>query len=352
MSYRSQGSARLAGKPGTRGGVLLAVLALLAVLVLAAAAAAVTVYLWIDRPLTLAGSSAELSIEPGATPKDIAQAWVNAGVRSEPRWLYEYFRWSGQARKIRAGSYEVETGVTPRLLLAKMVQGAETMEQVRVIEGWTLRQMRAALAQAPHLKQTSAVMTDEQLMAALGHPGVPAEGRFFPDTYFYSRGVSDLTVLKRAHQALQQRLQAVWAERSPGTPLKSTDELLILASIVEKETGSKADRGLVAGVFTNRLRIGMRLQTDPTVIYGLGERFDGNLRRRDLEADTPFNTYTRAGLPPTPIALPGQASLRAAIRPDATKALYFVSRGDGSSAFSESLEAHNRAVNKYQRGGR
>jgi len=332
--------------------MLLAVLALLAVLVLAAAAAAVTVYLWIDRPLTLAGSSAELSIEPGATPKDIAQAWVNAGVRSEPRWLYEYFRWSGQARKIRAGSYEVETGVTPRLLLAKMVQGAETMEQVRVIEGWTLRQMRAALAQAPHLKQTSAVMTDEQLMAALGHPGVPAEGRFFPDTYFYSRGVSDLTVLKRAHQALQQRLQAVWAERSPGTPLKSTDELLILASIVEKETGSKADRGLVAGVFTNRLRIGMRLQTDPTVIYGLGERFDGNLRRRDLEADTPFNTYTRAGLPPTPIALPGQASLRAAIRPDATKALYFVSRGDGSSAFSESLEAHNRAVNKYQRGGR
>jgi len=332
--------------------MLLAVLALLAVLVLAAAAAAATVYLWIDRPLTLAGSSAELSIEPGATPKDIAQAWVNAGVRSEPRWLYEYFRWSGQARKIRAGSYEVETGVTPRLLLAKMVQGAETMEQVRVIEGWTLRQMRAALAQAPHLKQTSAVMTDEQLMAALGHPGVPAEGRFFPDTYFYSRGVSDLTVLKRAHQALQQRLQAVWAERSPGTPLKSTDELLILASIVEKETGSKADRGLVAGVFTNRLRIGMRLQTDPTVIYGLGERFDGNLRRRDLEADTPFNTYTRAGLPPTPIALPGQASLRAAIRPDATKALYFVSRGDGSSAFSESLEAHNRAVNKYQRGGR
>ncbi len=332
--------------------MLLAVLALLAVLVLAAAAAAVTVYLWIDRPLTLAGSSAELSIEPGATPRDIAQAWVNAGVRSEPRWLYEYFRWSGQARKIRAGSYEVETGVTPRLLLAKMVQGAETMEQVRVIEGWTLRQMRTALAQAPHLKQTSAVMTDEQLMAALGQPGVPAEGRFFPDTYFYSRGVSDLTVLKRAHQALQQRLQAVWAERSPGTPLKSTDELLILASIVEKETGSKADRGLVAGVFTNRLRIGMRLQTDPTVIYGLGERFDGNLRRRDLEADTPFNTYTRAGLPPTPIALPGQASLRAAIRPDATKALYFVSRGDGSSAFSESLEAHNRAVNKYQRGGR
>ncbi len=330
----------------------MAALVVLAVLVLAAAAAAATVYLWIDRPLPLAGSSVELSIESGATPKDIAQAWVNAGVRSEPRWLYEYFRWSGQARKIRAGSYEVETGVTPRQLLAKMVQGAETMEQVRVIEGWTLRQMRSALAQAPHLKQTSAGMTDEQLMAALGRPGVPAEGRFFPDTYVYSRGVSDLTVLKRAQQALQQRLEAVWADRSPGTPLKSTDELLILASIVEKETGSKADRGLVAGVFTNRLRIGMRLQTDPTVIYGLGERFDGNLRRRDLEADTPYNTYTRAGLPPTPIALPGQASLRAVVKPDATKALYFVARGDGTSAFSETLEEHNRAVNKFQRGGR
>ena len=352
MLYRSRGCAPLAGKPGTRGGVRVALLGLLAVLVLAAAAAAATVYLWIDRPLALASSSAELSIEPGTTPRDIAQAWVNAGVRSEARWLYEYFRWSGQARKIRAGSYEVETGVTPRQLLAKMVQGAETMEQVRVIEGWTLRQMRSALAQAQHLKQTSAGMTDEQLMAGLGRPGVPAEGRFFPDTYVYSRGVSDLTVLKRAHQALQQRLEAVWAERSPGTPLKSSDELLILASIVEKETGFKADRGLVAGVFTNRLRIGMRLQTDPTVIYGMGERFDGNLRRRDLETDTPYNTYTRAGLPPTPIALPGQASLRAAIQPDATKALYFVARGDGSSAFSETLEDHNRAVNKFQRGGR
>ena len=335
-----------------RGGVLSALLWLLMVMVLAAGAAAATVYFWLERPLPLAGDSAELSIEAGTTPKEIAQAWVTAGVRSEPRWLYEYFRWSGQARKIRAGSYEIDAGTSPRQLLAKMVQGSETMEQVRVIEGWTLRQMRQALAQAPHLKQRSAGMTDAQLMAALGQPGVPAEGRFFPDTYLYSRGVSDLTVLKRAHQALQQRLQTVWAERSPGTPLKNTDELLTLASIVEKETGAKADRALVAGVFINRLRIGMRLQTDPTVIYGLGERFDGNLRRRDLEADTPYNTYTRAGLPPTPIALPGQASLRAAVKPEATKALYFVARGDGSSAFSETLEEHNRAVNKYQRGGR
>ncbi len=352
MSYPHRASARTPSRHRLHGGVLMVLLGLVLALLAAAGAAAVAVFLWLDRPLPLASEAAELSVEAGATPRDIAQGWVTAGVQTEPRWLYGYFRWSGQARKIRAGSYEVETGVTPRQLLAKMVQGAETMEQVRVIEGWTFRQMRQALAQAPHLKQTSAAMTDEQLMVALGRPGVPAEGRFFPDTYNYSRGVSDLTVLKRAHKALQQRVDAVWAERDPATPLKSADELLVLASIVEKETGSKADRGLVAGVFTNRMRIGMRLQTDPTVIYGLGEKFDGNLRRRDLEADTPHNTYTRAGLPPTPIALPGQASLRAAVKPDATKALYFVARGDGTSVFSASLEEHNRAVNKYQRGGR
>lgn len=352
MSHLKKGSAGQGCKKWAHGGVLTALLAVLLLVALAVGGAVAAAYAWMDRPLPLAGPAAELSIESGATPKDIAQAWVAAGVQTEPRWLYEYFRWSGQARKIRAGSYEIGAGTSPRQLLDKMVQGAETMEQVRFIEGWTFRQMRAALAKAPHLKQTTAQMTDEQLMAALGQPGVPAEGRFFPDTYVYSRGVSDLTVLKRAHQALHQRLQTVWAERNPATPLKNTDELLTLASIVEKETGSKADRGLVAGVFANRLRIGMRLQTDPTVIYGLGERFDGNLRRRDLEADTPFNTYTRAGLPPTPIALPGMASLRAAVLPESTKALYFVARGDGSSVFSETLEEHNRAVNKYQRGGR
>jgi UPF0755 protein len=187
-------------------------------------------------------------------------------------------------------------------------------------------------------------------MARLGSPGVPAEGRFFPDTYAYSRGVSDLTVLARARQAMERRLAEVWAERAAELPLKSADEALILASIVEKETGLEADRGQVAGVFANRLRIGMPLQTDPTVIYGLGEAFDGNLRKRDLQADTPFNTYTRRGLPPTPIALPGLASLRAAVQPEPTKALYFVARGDGTSVFSNNLDDHNRAVNRYQRG--
>ena len=307
---------------------------------------------WLQRPLALAAPSVELSVEPRTAPRAVAQAWVDAGVQTSPWLLYQWFRGSGEARRIRAGSYEVESGVTPRQLLAKMVQGDETLQFVRVIEGWTVRQMRDTLARAPHLKPVSASLSDAELMARLGSPGLPAEGRFFPDTYAYSRGVSDLTVLARAHQAMQKHLAAVWAARAADTPLKSADALLVMASLVEKETGLASDRARVAGVFTNRLRIGMPMQSDPTVIYGLGEAFDGNLRKRDLRADTPFNTYTRGGLPPTPIALPGLASLRAALRPEPTRALYFVARGDGSSVFSDNLADHNRAVNQYQRGGR
>ena len=323
---------------------------LLGVLVAAAAVLAGAALWWLQRPLPLAGPSAELSIEPGATPQQVAQAWVDAGVQTAPSLLYAWFRASGQARRIRAGSYEIDPGTSPRRLLEKMVQGDETLERVRFIEGWTLRQLRAALAKAPHLKPATAGLSDAQLMAALGAAGQAAEGRFFPDTYVYSRGVSDLTVLRRAHQAMARHLAAAWAERAPDTPLKSPDEALTLASIVEKETGLAAERPLVAAVFVNRLRIGMPLQTDPTVIYGLGEAFDGNLRKRDLLTDGPYNTYQRNGLPPTPIALPGLASLRAAVRPQASNALYFVARGDGSSEFSTNLADHNRAVNKYQRG--
>lgn len=307
---------------------------------------------WLEAPLPLRSAAVELSIEPGTNPRAVAQAWVDAGVQVNPRWLYEWFRWSGQARQIRAGSYEIETGATPRSLLAKMVQGDETLEQLRIIEGWTFRQVRAALARAPHLKPLSAQMSEAELMAAVGAPGVTAEGRFFPDTYRYSRGVSDITVLKRAHRAMNRHLEATWAQRAPDSPLRSPEEALILASIVEKETGLEADRALVAGVFSNRLRIGMRLQTDPTVIYGLGEAFDGNLRRIHLQTDGPFNTYTRAGLPPTAIAMPGLASLRAAVNPAPTRALYFVARGDGSSVFSETYAEHDRAVDRYQRSRR
>ncbi|MDQ2780142.1 MAG: endolytic transglycosylase MltG [Pseudomonadota bacterium] len=331
-------------------GVLKGLIGLLLVLVVAAAAGAAAVAWWLDRPLPLAAAGAELSIEPGTAPMAVAQAWVDAGVQVHPRLLYEWFRWSGRARRIRAGSYEIDAGTTPRKLLDKMVQGDETLERVQFIEGWTVRQMRAAVASAPHLKPSTAGMSDAELMAALGQRGVAAEGRFFPDTYTYSRGVSDLTVLRRARSIMAERLATAWAQRSADTPLRTADDALILASIVEKETGLASDRGLVAGVFANRLRIGMPLQTDPTVIYGLGEAFDGNLRKRDLLADTPYNTYLHSGLPPTPIALPGLASLRAAVRPEPTKALYFVARGDGATVFSDSLADHNRAVNRHQRG--
>ncbi|MEK8052273.1 endolytic transglycosylase MltG [Ideonella sp. DXS22W] len=326
----------------------------LVVLLLAVGATAGSIAWWLDRPLPLAGAAVELSIEPGMSPREVAGAWVRAGVQT-PDWaLYQWFRASGQARRIRAGSYEVEAGITPRSLLAKMVQGDESYERVRLIEGWTLRQFRAALAKAPHLKPSTAQMSEAELLAALNLPALAgatsAEGRFYPDTYLYSRGVSDLTVLRRAAQAMQRQLDAAWAQRADGLPITTPEQALILASIVEKETGQAADRGRIAGVFVNRLRIGMPLQTDPSVIYGLGEAFDGNLRKRDLQADTPWNTYTRRGLPPTPIAMPGLAALRAAVKPEATQALYFVARGDGSSVFSNDLGAHNRAVNQYQRG--
>jgi UPF0755 protein len=306
-------------------------------------------WLWLNRAMDLRSDTVELSIELGTSPRDIAQAWVGAGVDESPRLLYEWFRWSGEARRIRAGSYELTRGNTPRQLLSKMVRGDESLATVRLIEGWTFRQFRQELAKAEGLKPTSAGLSEAQIMAELGAPGVPAEGRFYPDTYAYSKGSTDLAVLRRAHRAMNQRLAAAWAERAADTPLRHADDALTLASIVEKETGVAADRGKVAGVFVNRLRIAMPLQTDPTVIYGLGDAFDGNLRKRDLQADSPYNTYLRGGLPPTPISMPGKASLLAAVRPEATKALYFVARGDGSSAFSDNLVDHNRAVNQYQR---
>ena len=320
--------------------------------VLATAVAAVSLAaVWVARPLALAGDAVELSIEPGRTPREIADAWVRAGVRTSPLLLYEWFRWSGRSRQICAGSYEISTGTTPIRLLDKMVRGDETLAAVRFNEGWTFRQIRTELARAESLKPSIAALSDAEVMAALGVPGTSPEGRFHPDTYLYSKGSSDLAVLKRAQRAMERQLAEAWQERDPTTPLHSADEALTLASIVEKETGAAADRGRVAGVFVNRLRIGMPLQTDPTVIFGLGPAFDGNLRKRDLLADGPYNSYTRTGLPPTPIAVPGMASLLAAVHPEPTKALFFVARGDGSSEFSETLADHNRAVNRFQRKG-
>jgi len=320
------------------------------VMVLLAAAAAAGVWWWLNHPLQLVRDSVEISIEPGTSPREVALAWVQAGVATSPQWLYEWFRWSGKSRNIRAGSYEIERGVTPQQLLDKMVRGDEVLSTVRLIDGWTFRQWRAELARSPDMKHTLEGLTDAELMTAIGAPGVLPEGRFFPDTYAYSKGASDRVVLQRAFAAMKRKLDAAWAERAPDLPLKTADEALTLASIIEKETGVASDRAKVAAVFINRLRAGMPLQTDPSVIYGLGTAFDGNLRKHDLQADGPYNTYLRTGLPPTPIAMPGRASLLAAVRPEASRALYFVSRGDGSSEFSETLAQHNRAVDRYQRG--
>ena len=320
-------------------------LIILAVLALGAGAA-----WWLHAPLGMDKDTVDLSIEPGTSPRGVARAVADAGVQVDPRVLYAWFRVSGQDRQIRAGSYELDRGTTPRSLLQKLVRGDEALRSVTLVEGWNFRQMRAALAASEQLKPDTAGLSNEAIMVALGRPGVHPEGRFFPDSYTYAKGSSDLAVMRRAMQAMDKKLDAAWSQRQADTPLKSADEALILASIIEKETGRASDRPLVAGVFTNRMRIGMPLQTDPTVIYGMGDAFDGNLRKRDLQTDTPSNTYTRGGLPPTPIAMPGKAALLAAVQPGQTRALYFVAKGDGTSHFSPSLEEHNRAVNQYQRG--
>jgi len=306
---------------------------------------------WVHQPLKLPAPSVDLSVEPGTTPRGIAQAVADTGVDVQPQLLYLWFRVSGQDRQMRAGSYELERGVTPKLLLNILVRGEEATRSLVLVEGWNIRQVRAALAKADQLKPESVGLTDEALMARLGKPGLHPEGRFFPDTYTYSKGSTDIALLQRAMRAMDKKLEAAWAARASDLPLKSADEALILASIVEKETGKANDRAEIAAVFTNRLRIGMPLQTDPTVIYGMGTAFDGNLRKKDLQTDTPWNTYTRGGLPPTPISMPGKAALLAAVQPAQSKSLYFVSRGDGTSQFSSSLDDHNRAVNRYQRGG-
>ncbi|MHA7602315.1 endolytic transglycosylase MltG [Alicycliphilus sp. T452] len=325
------------------------VLVLLVALAMAAGAA-----WWLQAPMPVragvgAGQPLELEIEPGTTPRGVARAVVQAGFDTDARLLFLWFRLSGKDRGIKAGNYEVAQGTSPHALLQKLVRGEEALRAVTLVEGWNFRQLRQALARAEQLRPDTEGLSDADIMARLDRAGVPAEGRFFPDTYTYAKGSSDLAVLRRALHAMDRRLEAAWALRAPDTPLRSPEQALILASIVEKETGRPEDRAQIAGVFSNRLRAGMLLQTDPTVIYGLGERFDGNLRKRDLQADTPYNTYTRAGLPPTPIAMPGRAALLAAVQPADTRALYFVARGDGTSHFSATLDEHNRAVNRYQR---
>lgn len=308
---------------------------------------------WLHEPLMLpadasAQTPVELNIQPGSSARVVAQAVTSAGVKVPTVLLYAWFRASGQGRSIKAGVYEIKPGATPRSLLDQLVRGEQALRSLTLVEGWNVREVLAAVRASPDLNQDLDSLGMADIMARIGYAGRHPEGRFFPDTYRMVKHATASSVLRQAAQAMDQRLAEAWAQRAPDSPLRSPEEALILASIVEKETGAEVDRSMVAGVFSNRLRIGMRLQTDPTVIYGLGERFDGNLRRADLETDSPYNTYTRAGLPPTPIAMPGWNSLLAAVKPAATPAMYFVARGDGSSQFSATLDEHNSAVRRYQ----
>jgi UPF0755 protein len=339
---------------GPRRSPVLGTLKLLFLAAFAGGTAFVAGMLWFAlSPVQLSASPLEFSIRQGSGLRAATRQIQDAGV-ALPGWRFNVLaRASGAQARVKAGSYQIAAGATPFQILRKITEGEFAQADVVLVEGWTFKQLRATLDAHPELKHDSAGIPDVEIMKRLGDPEVAPEGMFFPDTYVFAKGDSDYAVLGRAHRMMRRRLEQAWAQREPKLPLATPYEALILASIVEKETGIATDRGMVAAVFVNRLRLGMRLQTDPTVIYGMGEKFDGNLRKRDLAADHAFNTYTRAGLPPHPIAMPGAAALEAVMHPARTDALYFVSRGDGTSEFSRSLSDHNRAVNRFQkRGGR
>jgi len=305
--------------------------------------------LWyLSAPVRVAGLPVEFEIAPGTGLRGAVRALQKAGIDVRPLHFEILARMTGRATSLKAGNYELSAPVSPHELLDKLTRGEVTQAEITIIEGWTFTQLRATLDASPLLRHDSTGLSDAELMLRLGAGERHPEGLFFPDTYLFARQSSDIAVLRRAFHAMQRHLDQEWSTRDPEVPYRTAYEALVMASIVEKETGSPAERDQIAGVLVNRLRIGMALQADPTVIYGLGESFDGNLKRVHLTTDGPYNTYTRPGLPPTPIALPGRASLHAALRPAQTKALYYVSRGDGTSEFSRSLEEHNRAVSKYQ----
>jgi UPF0755 protein len=307
---------------------------------------------WANQPLQLRNSPLDFRVTAGSSLRSAITQMREAGIDVEPTLLAMLARLNRADTAIKAGSYAVKTGVTPMKLLNKLLKGKVTQGELTLVEGWTFRQWRARMDSHPDLIHDTQGLSEGQIIAQLGLNLRSLEGRLFPDTYLFDKQSSDLELLARANRAMLRKLDAEWAQRGTGLPYKTSDQALVMASIIEKETGREADRQLVAAVFVNRLRKGMLLQTDPTVIYGLGDSFDGNLRKRDLLTDTPYNTYTRPGLPPTPIAMPGQASLRAALNPAQSDALYFVARGDGSSQFSQTLDEHNNAVNRYQRGGK
>jgi UPF0755 protein len=326
---------------------------LLTFVVLLAAGLAGYAAWFLGSPVRIGQYPVEIEIPRGAGFRIALDQLEKAGVglrRSEFELLARVL---GKERQVKAGSYEISQPVTPLQLLDKLTRGDVTQAEVRLIEGWTFAQFRAALDAAPFLRHDTAGLSDAQILERLRATETHPEGLFFPDTYLFGKGSSDLAVLRRSYRAMARHLKQEWEGRDPAVPYRTPYDALVMASLIEKETGLAGERDLIGGVLANRLRIGMRLQVDPTVIYGLGASFDGNLKRNHLTEDGPYNTYTRAGLPPTPIAMPGLASIRAAMRPGKTDAMYYVSRKDGSSHFSRTLEEHNRAVARYQlRGGR
>lgn len=323
---------------------------LLMLVLIAIVALAGWVIYFAKQPITLPAASQDLVLKHGSSLRGIAQQMVREGVLAEPWTFMLLVRAQGLAGEIKAGNYELHEGMTNYDLFLMITDGITSQRSITFIEGWTFRQMREALNRHEDIRHLSIPMTDEEILRQIGATERVAEGLFFPDSYFFDSGMSDLDILKRAYETMQRKLAKSWETRAPGLPYRTPYDALIMASIVEKETGRASERPMIASVFLNRLKLGMRLQTDPTVIYGMGENFDGNLRKRDLLSDGEYNTYTRAGLPPTPIAMPGIAAIEAALHPAQSKALYFVGKGDGSHAFSATLNEHNRAVHRYQLG--
>ena len=305
-------------------------------------------YMYAKTPLNLKPQAQEISIKPKSSLKSIANQLVEQQVISNALPFVLLARLLGKEPYLQAGDYTLNKNISPYQLMLSLNHGKSTQGSITFIEGQTFKQMRAKLAKNDAVKNTIKSLTDAEVMRLVGSGEKHAEGMFFPDTFYFDRNTADTVLLKRSYDGMQAKLNEAWAYRAANLPYKNKYQALIMASIIEKETGKGSERPMISGVFLNRLRIGMRLQTDPTVIYGMGDSYNGNIRRKDLTTDTPHNTYTRDGLPPTPIAMPGLAAIQAALHPEKTKALYFVGKGDGSHAFSQSLQEHNRAVAKYQ----
>lgn len=322
--------------------LLLSWLLIIAFIVVGAAA------YYVLRPLTPPALPFDFSLQPGSSLTGAAYQMKQAGVLQDAQTFILLGRSLALAGQIKPGNYQLTQPASLYELLEMVSKGRVAQSELTIIEGWTFKQFREALNAAPKLRHDSAALSDSDILQRIGATEIHPEGLFFPDTYIFPSGSSDLALLKRAYQTMHRHLQESWQGRDKDLPLESPYQALILASIVEKETGKARDRGMIASVFINRLRLGMRLQTDPTVIYGIGDKYDGNIRKRDLLKDSEYNTYTRYGLTPTPIALPGRDSLQAVMHPSTSSALYFVARGDGTSQFSSSLIEHNRAVNRYQ----